>query len=318
MEVTTQINTYVFFYPTHRSRKLRSCSKIEKIQVEIPEPGEAEFPLAAVVKDQRYWTDRVHLYYKTKDHFRQIRNYEGRFYFCLQDEFSESDEFPYARSTFYLATSDWEEMNSEFPFHGNLSKAELVHSREITDESIVLNEITDFERELLRKRCVEECFGDYLIFEGGIWKTLNKEPVIHVNLDFADEVMIDEEGFTREDIFSFNEIDIVRALYPELWANLESLVDIKRPELFSRSIEEPISMADKRYRYNRITRRYELKLSAEQSSKNYCDIWFRSHCGEKMLCRISECSSKYEALGMFCMNNPSVAFERLVLEYHEK
>ena len=316
MEVTTQINTYVFFYPTSRSRKLRSCSKIEKIQVQIPEPEEEAFPLAAVVKDQRYWTDRVHLYYETKDHFRQIRKHEGRFYFCLQDDFSESDEFPYDRGTFYLAPSDWNEMNSEFPFHGDLTKAELLNPQEITDESIVLDKITDFERELLRKRCVEEVYGDFLIFEGGIWKTLTEEPVIHVDQSFDGRVMIYEKGFTREDIFSFNEIDIVRVLYPELWTNLERLVDIKRPELFSRSIEEPRSMADERYQYNRISRRYELKLSAEQSSKNYCDIWFRSHCGEKMLCRISECSSKYEALGVFCMNNPSVAFQRLVLEYH--
>lgn len=316
MQVTAQVELYTFFYPTRRSRKLRFCSKIEKIQVEIPEPEEAEFPLAAVVKDQRYWTDRVHLYYKTKDHFRQIRSHEDRFYFCIQDEFSESDKFPYDRSTFFLAPSDWDELNNEFPFHGDLNKAKVLSPQKITDESIVLNEITDFERELLRKRCVEEVYGDFLIFEGGIWKTLTEEPVIHVDQSFDGRVMIDEKGFTREDIFSFNEIDIVRVLYPELWTNLERLVDIKRPELFSRSIEEPRSMADERYQYNRISRRYELKLSAEQSSKNYCDIWFRSHCGEKMLCRISECSSKYEALGVFCMNNPSVAFQRLVLEYH--
>lgn len=318
MKVTAQIELYTFFYPTHRSRKLRSCSRVEKVQVEINEAEEEDFSLAAVVKDQRYWTDRVHLYYKTKTHWQQIRKYEGKFYFCLQDEFSESDEFPYARSTFFLATSDWEKINNKITSYGNLNKVKVVNPREITDESIVLNDITDFERDLLRKRCVEECFGDYLIFEGGLWKVLDEEPVIHVDQYLDGGVMIDKEGFTREDIFSFNEIDIVRALYPKLSANLESLVDIKRPELFSRSIEEPRSMADERYQYNRITRRYELKLSAEQNSKNYCDIWFRSHCGEKMLCRISECSSKYEALGMFCMNNPSVAFERLVLEYHEK
>ena len=113
MKISSEINYYLFFYPTSRCRKLRCVSRRKKVDAEVNSVSEEEFQIAAVIKDPGFWSGRSNIYSHSLEYPNEIRSFAGELFYCMKDEI-DPDEMPGRNSTAYLNEDDWADLNSAF------------------------------------------------------------------------------------------------------------------------------------------------------------------------------------------------------------
>lgn len=180
MKFTVEYDYTQNFLPTKRNRNLRIRKMHGKVNVEVKELTETEFPIAFIVHELKDVYDGMKSYddYKNckgeyKMFAEEIRTYKGKLRTPVRITHGTAISTLFRDYTYILENIEYSLRNSglnkfnEYPFTDN--------SDEFTEQSIIVN---DNKKEV--ERYIKNHIKSYIYFDGKFWSVCNK-PMYVVN-----------------------------------------------------------------------------------------------------------------------------------------